>query len=45
VLARRVYGGLAWHARDVANERALASRLKNSSLMLFSILIFSRFSN
>jgi hypothetical protein len=27
---------LAWRARDVARERALASRLKNSSLMLFS---------
>jgi hypothetical protein len=45
VRARRPYGGLAWRAHDVARERALASRLKNSSLMLFSNLIFSRFSN
>jgi hypothetical protein len=35
-----VYGGLAWRARDVARERALASRLKNSSLMQFADAVF-----
>jgi hypothetical protein len=30
VHARRAYSGLEWRARDVASERALASRLKNS---------------
>jgi hypothetical protein len=43
VRARRAYGGLAWHVRDVARERALASRGGNSSLKRCSKLIFSRF--
>jgi hypothetical protein len=45
VRARRAYGGLARRARDVVRERALASRSKNSSLMLSSNWIFSGFSN
>jgi hypothetical protein len=45
VHARRAYGGLAWHARDVARECALASRLQNSSLKRCSKLFFSGFSN
>jgi hypothetical protein len=45
VRARRAYGGLAWRARDVARERALASLVKNSLLTPFSKLIFSGFPN
>jgi hypothetical protein len=45
VRARCAYSGLVWRAHDVSRERAMASRLKNSSLMLFSNLIFSGFSN
>jgi hypothetical protein len=45
VRARRAYGGLAWRALDVVHERALASRLKNSSLMPCSKLFFSGFQN
>jgi hypothetical protein len=45
VRARRAYGGLPWRTRNVARERALASRLKNSSLMPCSKLFFSGFQN
>jgi hypothetical protein len=45
VRARCAYGGLAWRTRDVARERALASWVKNSSLMPCSKLFFSGFLN
>jgi hypothetical protein len=41
--ARRAYSGLAWRARGVARERALASRGENSSLIHCSKLFFSDF--